>query len=87
MSSIDELRFKYSYKNFEKLRVDFIEKNTKEIKVNMNTYIDGYHLFWEVREDTKSLLKLFSLAEKLYYHYLPEEKLKKDHENEIGIFD
>tara|TARA_E500000178_G_C16994319_1_gene742378 strand:+ start:227 stop:1924 length:1698 start_codon:yes stop_codon:yes gene_type:complete len=85
MSSIDELRFKYSNKNFEKLRVDFIEKNTKEIKVNMNTYIDGYHLFRELREDTKSLLKLFSLAEKLYYHYLPEEKLKKDHENEIEI--
>ena len=58
MPSINELRFKYSTKNFEKLREKFIEKNTTEIKVNMNTYIDGYHLFRELKEDTKSLLKL-----------------------------
>ena len=49
----------------------------------MNTYIDGFCLFSELRYDTKSLLKLFSLAEKLYYHYLPEEKLKADHKIEL----
>ena len=83
MTSISSLRFKYNPKNFEKLREEFIEKNTKEINVNMNTYIDGFHLFSELRYDTKSLLKLFSLAEKLYYHYLPEEKLKADHKIEL----
>tara|TARA_B100000886_G_C20406532_1_gene485064 strand:- start:205 stop:1860 length:1656 start_codon:yes stop_codon:yes gene_type:complete len=72
MSFLKELKVKYSKNYYEKKRKEFLDKNTTEIEVTMNTYIDGYHLFEELKNDVCSILGILRLAHELYLKGNPD---------------
>ena len=90
MSFLKELKIKYSYNNFKKKMMEFMDNHTTELEIDVHVYIDGYHFFNELRKDAKNILNVMKIADELYEKAHPEivlkERIKEEYSNPMGEY-
>lgn len=81
--SLKELKLKYNFNRFKKLRKDYLDSNCMDIELSMHTYIDNYHLFLEIKQDVESIMYLIQMADELFVKANPKIKHLRE-ENDVS---